>query len=763
MAISGPSAAPAANVRRAGRVTAALGLLTVLAACGGDGGPTGTQNRATAVAIQGGDLQRGAAGSLLGEPLQVTVKNAANAPVQGAVVRFRVLNGASTGTTVSDSAAVSGLDGIARIEVRLGAVLDTSRIEASLPNVTGASAAVTFRVLATTPPTLASVTPATFLPGDTVRIRGRNFNTTAAGNTVLFTNARGRVVRGDADSVLVVVVPPCVSSGPVTVRVLVGTAPTNTVNATVNSGSPILSLAQFEGIAVSGTELGDCLRLAGGGASYLLVPQSAGSNDGTRRIDFRLTSNSAVTDLLFDRSAVLPTRQSDIPLQYQLDQTLRRREGELAREYADALRPSPIEITPRIQAAVPALGSTRSFSVLSSLSTINFTNTTGRLRYVGSHILIYVDTDQPAGTLTDAEIRSLGDLFDKDLYSLNVRTFGSESDVDNDGRVIVLMSPLINTLTPSAQCQSQGFVTGFFFGNDLIPRARGSNGSEMFYALVPDSLGTKSCAHSRAQVMRLVQATFIHEFQHMISYNQHVLARGGSEETLWLNEGLSHIAEELGSRVFESRYPPPSGRADPAQLFPDSSQGFITGDMLNAYRYLATSSASSVTALSGAGTLEERGAAWLFLRWLGDQKGEGIYARLVQTSRTGTTNVEDKAGESFAGLFGDFATAVYTDSIVGVPRANIPARLKFTSRNFRRIFQRFFDTQTQGVTAAFPFVPRPLNPIGVVTSSFVQGTMEYYRVDTQASQPSIALRFSRPDGSAFLANDAVQIGVFRLR
>jgi hypothetical protein len=38
------------------------------------------------------------------------------------------------------------------------------------------------------------------------------------------------------------------------------------------------------------------------------------------------------------------------------------------------------------------------------------------------------------------------------------------------------------------------------------------------------------------EVQAFVPITFIHEFQHMISFNQHVLVRGGDGEVLWLNE-----------------------------------------------------------------------------------------------------------------------------------------------------------------------------------------------------------------------------------
>src|ERR1019366_243249 len=56
---------------------------------------------------------------------------------------------------------------------------------------------------------------------------------------------------------------------------------------------------------------------------------------------------------------------------------------------------------------------------------------------------------------------------------------------------------------------------------------------------------------------------------------------------------------------------------------------------LAAYVYLGTTRAHSVTSYTGGGSLEERGATWLFLRRLASQKGEGIFGRLVQTSNTG--------------------------------------------------------------------------------------------------------------------------------
>ena len=150
----------------------------------------------------------------------------------------------------------------------------------------------------------------------------------------------------------------------------------------------------------------------------------------------------------------------------------------------------------------------------------------------------------------------------------------------------------------------------------------------------------------------------------------------------------------------------------------------------------------------------------MFLRWLGDQKGESIYGRLVQTSRTGIANVEDKSGETFPPLFGDFTTALYTDSLPGIPRNQIHTRLRFTSRNFRQIFKRFADLDQTGSTPQFPLNPLFFNAGASVTGSLTTGSMVYYRL--RGGDGNVAIRFSRADQSVFSADDQMQVGIFRL-
>ena len=90
------------------------------------------------------------------------------------------------------------------------------------------------------------------------------------------------------------------------------------------------------------------------------------------------------------------------------------------------------------------------------------------------------------------------------------------------------------------------------------------------------------------------------------------------------------------------------GRTDPSQLFPDSSQGFIGGDLVQFVLVPRATRAPRRSPLVRELGLAARNAAgaWLFLRWLGDLKGQSISAALDQTSLTGVANVEAQAGET---------------------------------------------------------------------------------------------------------------------
>jgi len=713
--------------------------------------------RSYSLRVVGGDAQSAPAGGLLPNALRVEVRDVAGVPVKAAVVVFRVALGSADGAVFVDSMSVTAADGIAAAELQLGA--GAGRVEVLAFPLGAPDRAARFTATATAGPTLTGLLPVNVGPGDTLRLAGGALGGLAA--VVEIGPARLRPV-GGTESELRVVVPDCLPAGALAVRVLTGGASTLSRAVTYAPRRRPLALPPYAAMTIGASEVGSCIALAADAATeYVLVPQLASQAPSLVAITARVTAGGAtgLTNLvaLFSEPArgLTPARLS---AQAELDVSLREEERRLAALVRDAPPPATPLAPPMLALT---LGSLRSFHVISNREGTAFNLATGRLRFLGEHIAIYVDTTAWYG-YRDDELASLGRHFDQEIYPTVTSAFGPEPDMDKNGRVVVFMTPRVNALTPAQDCALRGFVTGFFFGRDLLPTASYSNAGEVYYALVPDPFGEYSCAHAKADATRLTTGVFAHELQHLISFFHHVVARGGEPEELWLNEGLSHVAEELMSKRYEARYPPPLGRLTAQQIFPDSSQPFITPQLLNAYVYLNATPGHSVTTFAGTGSPQERGAAWLFLRWLGDQKGESIYARLVQTGQRGTANIAARAGEPFASLFGDFSAALWADSLIGVPRDAVSPRHRFHSRNLRQLMAR------QATIAGFPD-PFPVKPVripvgGWAEGGLVPGTMAFTSLGPfSPGQPPVVLGFTRTDGSLFGAGQGAQVTVIRVK
>jgi hypothetical protein len=545
------------------------------------------------------------------------------------------------------------------------------------------------------------------------------------------------------------------------------------------AGSPI-TVAALQGTVIQAGDL-PCLSIPADGGTYVVVPQFPTASAPLAPVNFTLTAGTAATAatarIVTASRRTFPLARGAAPgageLQRAFEGRLRRRERDIATTARATGAPGgPLASRVHAEAVPPAVGSSRSFQVLSNFeSTTQYKTDTAVLKYSGAHLLIYqsINAPPPPNGFTDAEIAAFGNTFDLDLYTIDVATFGAPTDIDANGRVIVLLSPIINALTPTSQCQDQGYIAGFFNAIDLLPgQYSHSNGAEIFYSLVPDPAQVFSCTHTISSVGTITPATFIHEFQHMISFGQHAILRNGDQEDSWLNEGLSHIAEELGSRYYERRFPPPTGRTDPGQGFPDSAQGFISGDLYNSYHYLldpsSTDTADKASVSNwgnGDGKLVQRGAAWLFLRWLGDQQDSTVYGRLDQTSLTGVPNVVSATGGTpFATLFGEFALALYVDSLPGIPRSSIPSPFRFTSRNLRAFYGLQNARNPQNFPVAFPIELKALTPGTAVHGSMYPGTMDFYVLHAPTSGSATALSFAPTSGSTFSGVLNAQVSVF---
>ena len=512
---------------------------------------------------------------------------------------------------------------------------------------------------------------------------------------------------------------------------------------------------------------GSTVTLAGGGASYLIVPQFAADQGANTATSYTLSSGATVSASRIPLDGSVRASLSASVGGMGLLPRLRNMKAQHAAD--DLFRARAVQqgvgstVRARLQASTgsilrgivppPPAGSLRTFRVVSNFTTSTYKTVGSRLAFAGDNILIYIDTLAPAGGFTATQLNDFGKLFDQTLYPIDTTAFGSPVDLDANGRVVMLMSPVVNGDSPAAQCATQGFVAGFINTEDFNgPADPNSNQGEVFYTIAPDPTGTASCAHTVQDIGADVPATFLHELQHLIFFSQHVLVSGAADGSSALDEGLSIVAEELGSKYYEDKCPPPSCRTNPAQLFPDSAQAFLSSFLYDSYQYALHPDTASLTLhVDDQNGFDWRGGNWLLVRWLGDQFGVGIYKKLIKTKTNGIADIEQASGQSFGPLFANFGISLYADSLPGLPRATAPTSNRFSTRNVKALWARLFATSAgSDVPTATPIAPRSISADSTVRT-MTPGTMAFYRLDTPASSSTVTIRFAAPGGAALAA------------
>ncbi len=195
------------------------------------------------------------------------------------------------------------------------------------------------------------------------------------------------------------------------------------------------------------------------------------------------------------------------------------------------------------------VGDQRTFNVLRSATATgtdedDFVQVAGTARYVGTRVAIFLDDAAPTeGGYTPDDLAAIGSLFDDYLHPIDVDAFGAETDVNGDGMVLVLLTDRVTRL---AGCGNGQVVVGLFFAVDLFADLAGSNDARNLLRADARRSLRRGPGSARSS---LLPSVFIHEFQHMINYGQKVIERDGDAEDIWLDEGLSGLAEELGGRL----------------------------------------------------------------------------------------------------------------------------------------------------------------------------------------------------------------------
>jgi len=352
-------------------------------------------------------------------------------------------------------------------------------------------------------------------------------------------------------------------------------------------------------------------------------------------------------------------------------------------------------------AAAPAVGdivtlNTKTGATLSDACQVP-DNRTGRVVAVTVHAIVVADTANPTGGYTDAEYLTVGQQFD-DVYAMDVAAFGDPTDIDTNNRIVMFFTRAVNEMTPKG---SGSVVGGFFYGRDLFPKADSpvlgpgsgcatSNVSEMFYLAVPDpnALVNGNTTFTKNFISHLTLSTTAHEFQHLINAARrlYVNTTATDFEVVWLNEGLSHIAEELlfyrQSQNLIPRSDVDSSDFKGNQTNVDSYNYNQASNFGRFIEYLSKPSVASPYAPDDS--LWTRGATWDFLRYAADHRGANdgdTWFKLVNSTKTGLPNLQDVFGTGLMSIFRDWSVSVIADDLTGV--AN---QWQQPSWNFRSIF-----------------------------------------------------------------------------
>jgi hypothetical protein len=452
-----------------------------------------------------------------------------------------------------------------------------------------------------------------------------------------------------------------------------------------------------------------CVYVSGGttGGEYALVPFNADSVYAhSASISFTAQGASAVSTPLTNRTIAMtpslsltPIEQSATTLGSASDFELRLRESE--RRVLTPLIPAARRWYSNRYSSQSGTGLRPSFSTVASAPTVGDLitlntktgatlsdacqvpdNRTGRVVAISNHAIVIADTANPIGGYTDQEYLTVGQQFD-DVYAMDVAAFGDPTDIDSNGKIVMFFTRAVNEMTPKG---SSSVVGGFFYGRDLFPKADTpelgpgsgcptSNFSEMFYLAVPDpnALVNGNTTFTKVFVSHLTLSTTAHEFQHLINASRrlYINTTATDFEVVWLNEGLSHIAEEL---LFYRQSSGLAPREDVDSLDFKGNQTNVDSYNYNEREnfaryilYLAKPSVSSPYAPNDS--LETRGATWSFLRYAADHRGSSdgdTWFKLVNSSKTGMANLQDVFGAGLMSIFRDWSVAVIADDVSGV-------------------------------------------------------------------------------------------------
>ncbi|MDR0555268.1 MAG: hypothetical protein LBG76_10800, partial [Treponema sp.] len=150
---------------------------------------------------------------------------------------------------------------------------------------------------------------------------------------------------------------------------------------------------------------------------------------------------------------------------------------------------------------------------------------------VGQHCIIYKDKNA-AADVTAA--KALAQEFDSNMYGLIVDNFGAPLDVDDNGKIILLLLDILD-----GGNKNDGYTAGYFWSGNMYQKSSDSkntayysNEADMLYIDTnPGVVNDESC-----------RSTVVHEMQHLVNFSAWAADETKQYTDTWIDEGLSTAA-----------------------------------------------------------------------------------------------------------------------------------------------------------------------------------------------------------------------------
>jgi hypothetical protein len=189
-----------------------------------------------------------------------------------------------------------------------------------------------------------------------------------------------------------------------------------------------------------------------------------------------------------------------------------------------------------------------------------------------------------------------------------------------------------------------------------------------------------------------------------------------------------------------------------------TANDFRRPNLIRTQMWLQKPATTSLVSTDSPGTLEERGAAWMLVRYLTEHYGGNtLLGRLTANTAAGVANVTSSTGRAWPELLAEFALAVWADRAPELSGTTVEPHLTLGS----------FDLRTELVRLTNGF---PLNPVVIggqdllESDALVAAAQDYLIVQTPAATSArLSIAFTGLRGGPFAAYGAPQLMLLRLR